>query len=104
MSEEKQVPADIINALTEQILKELDTLRKTLMYKNKEVGDEFIHRVVATFGALILMLEQHVQYMLKHGYTPEHLDRIEQMVLDSFMFVDPKTLEELKGEGEEFKN
>lgn len=105
MPEEKEVPADIINALTEQILKELDQLRKTLMYKNKEVEDEFISRVVAIFGALILMLEQHVQYMFNHGYTPEHLDRIEKMFLDSFIFLDSKTVELLKAEEEpELKN
>lgn len=98
MPEEKEVPAEIINGLTEQILKELDQVRKALMYKNKDVEDEFIHRVVATFGALILILEQHVQYMLKHGYTLEHLDKIEKMVLDSFVFIDHQPLEKTEEE------
>lgn len=98
MSEEKEVPAEVINNLTEQILKELDTLKRVLLFKNKDVEDEFVHRVVAVFGALLLMLEEHMQYMLKNGYTPEHIDRLERVFMDSFVLVNSASALPIKDE------
>jgi hypothetical protein len=90
MPEEKNVSADVINDLTEQIMNRLEKVRKEIMYEKDDL-DEFSHRIVAMYGALILMLEKHMHYMAKNGYTKEALENLEKTFRDSFALIDEPT-------------
>lgn len=104
MPEEKIVPADVINTITEEMINELEKVRRTLMYKNKDEGDEFVHRVVALYGALILMLEKHVQFMIKNGYNSEHLEKLEDNFLNSFTMIEDQNKKISHSDEDKLKN
>lgn len=87
MPEEEQVPAGVINDLTEKMMEKLEVVRKEILYEDKDVI-QFSYRIVAMYGALMLLLEKHMVYMAKNGYSSEALVKLERSFLDSFSLVE----------------
>jgi NTP pyrophosphatase (non-canonical NTP hydrolase) len=85
--EEEQVPATIINDLTEEMMEKFEALRKEILHVDKDVT-KFSYRIVAMYGALMLILEKHMLFMAKNGYSSDALEKLEKSFLDSFSLID----------------